>query len=96
MGKHARKRQRKDKPNHESVVPLGTNVLLDDDASKDDEERRLESLLFGKPFAVGRRDNVAAADNMEDGGEDLDVTAAELEGMHDSDVSYRLDFLVVD
>jgi len=90
MGKHPRKRQRKDRPAHGSVAPLGTATLLDDDADKDDDERRLESLLFGWPFVSGRGRSVAAIEDVEeekDGG--ADVTTAELEGMLDSDVSYR-------
>jgi hypothetical protein len=88
MGKHARKRQRKERPT-ESVVPLGTAALLDDDADKDDEERRLESLLFGKPFVSGRKTKVTAIEDSAEEGDDADATAAELEGMLDSDVSYH-------
>ncbi|KAH9982109.1 WD40-repeat-containing domain protein [Lactifluus volemus] len=89
MGKHARKRQRKDGPKSESVVPLGTEVLLDDDdVNKDDEERRLESLLFGKPFVKERRSHVAAVDSPGEDEESVDVTAAELEGMLDSDLFF--------
>jgi U3 small nucleolar RNA-associated protein 18 len=89
MGKHARKRQRKDGPKNELVVPLGTEALLDDDdVNKDDEERRLESLLFGKPFVKERRrSHVKAVDSPGEDEESVDVTAAELEGMLDSDVS---------
>jgi U3 small nucleolar RNA-associated protein 18 len=93
MGKHARKRQRKDRPTHESMVPLGTKTL-DDDVDKDDEERRLESVLFGKPFVVGGGSNVAVIDSQEEGDEGVDVTAAELEGMLDSDVSHHWGSLV--
>lgn len=50
MPKHTRKRQKLAKD--EAVKPLGSNHLavLTDDASKDDEERRLESMLFGTPY----------------------------------------------
>jgi U3 small nucleolar RNA-associated protein 18 len=90
MGKHARKRQRKDRP-AEPVAPLGTAALLDDDADKDDEERRLESLLFGKPLISGRGTKVTAVDeNLAEENDGADVTAAELEGMLDSDVSNPL------
>ena len=91
MGKHARKRQRRDKP-AQTVAPLGTAALLDDDADKDDEERRLESILFGKPLVPGRGAKVTAAIDEDQAEEDdgADVTAAELEGMLDSDVSYHL------
>ena len=95
MGKHPRKRQRKDRPAHESVAPLGTATLLDDDADKDDEERRLESLLFGRPFVSGRGRGVAAIEDGEEDKDDdggADVITAELEGMLDSDVSYHWHF----
>lgn len=87
MGKHARKRQRKDKPAHKSFAPLGTAVLLDNDADKDDEERRLESLLFGKPLVSGRRPKVTGIEDVSEEGDGVDATTAELEGMLDSDVS---------
>jgi len=63
---------------------------LDDDADKDDDERKLESLLFGKPFVSGRRNEVIAIEGVEEGYGGVDVATAELEGMLDSDVSYRL------
>jgi U3 small nucleolar RNA-associated protein 18 len=65
---------------------------LDDDADKDEDERKLESLLFGKPFvsASGRRHEVTAIEDVEEGYGGADVASAELEGMLDSDVSYRL------
>jgi hypothetical protein len=85
------KRQRKDRHAQESVAPLGT-ALLDDDADKDDDERKLESLLFGKPFvsAPGRRKEVTTIEDVKEGYGGADVATAELEGMLDSDVSYRL------
>ena len=96
MGKHPRKRQRKDRLVHKSVAPLGTATLLNDDADKDDEERRLESLLFGQPFASGQGRSVAAIEVVEDEEEDgaADVTTAELEGVLDCDVSYHWHFRV--
>ena len=90
MGKHPRKRQRKDRPAQKSVAPLGTAALLDDDADKDDEERRLESLLFGKPFVSGRGKGVTAIEDVQEEYDGADVTAAELEGILDSDVSHPL------
>jgi U3 small nucleolar RNA-associated protein 18 len=95
MGKHARKRQRKDKPAHESLAPLGTAVILDDDADKDDEERRLESLLFGKPLVSGRRSKITAFEDVSESGDGVDVPSAELEGMLDSDVSYHWHTLAI-
>lgn len=88
MGKHARKRQRKDKPEREWAVPLG--MPANDDADKDDEERRLESLLFGRPLVSRQGVRVTAIEDVEKEDDGADVTAAELEGMLDTDVSYRL------
>ncbi|KAI6096576.1 WD40 repeat-like protein [Pisolithus croceorrhizus] len=60
MPKHARKRRKVARD--EVVQPLGSNHLaaLTDDANKDDEERRLESRLFG--VSLSRR---RAADSRE-------------------------------
>ena len=84
MGKHARKRLKTENP----VAPLGSRVSLTDDANKDDEERRLESLLFGVPFVPsvkGHKTILTISDDEEevpaDGG-------AELENMLDTDVSF--------
>ncbi|KZT09564.1 WD40 repeat-like protein [Laetiporus sulphureus 93-53] len=49
MAKHARKKQ-KTANTTETVQPLGSVAALTDETSKDDEERRLESLLFGTPY----------------------------------------------
>jgi U3 small nucleolar RNA-associated protein 18 len=86
MGKHTRKRPRKDKSAHELAIPLGVAVPLDDEIDKDDEERKLESLLFGKP-PVARREKMTV---YEEGvsGSDNDVEVNELEGLLDSDVSH--------
>lgn len=60
MTKHSRKRQKlhnddkRDKKNNRREkaqrVPLGTPRLVDTETEKDDEERRLESMLFGTKF----------------------------------------------
>ncbi|KAF5376864.1 hypothetical protein D9615_007267 [Tricholomella constricta] len=63
MAKHPRKKQKTSKGVKE-IQPLGAD-LPTDDASKDDEERRLESMLFGTKF-VPRDQNVimhASEDN---------------------------------
>ena len=83
MGKHSRKRQRTD----DASIPLGAQLALADDASKDDEERRLESLLFGKPY-VSRGDVKSAFDY--EGDESVDVGGAELEAMLDADVRRQI------
>ncbi|KAI0307447.1 WD40-repeat-containing domain protein [Multifurca ochricompacta] len=86
MGKQARKRQRKHKLTDDSVAPLGTTTLLDD---KDDEERRLESLLFGKPFVAGRESKTTGIENDEEEVDDgVNMNTAELEGMLDSDLFF--------
>lgn len=84
MGKHAHKRLKTES----SIAPLGSRVSLTDDTNKDDEERKLESLLFGVPFvpfAKGHKDTLTISDDEEgalvDGG-------AELENMLDTDVSF--------
>jgi U3 small nucleolar RNA-associated protein 18 len=46
-----RKRLRLARENAKSAGPLGSASAGDPDAGKDDEERELESFLFGKSFA---------------------------------------------
>ena len=96
MTKHGRKRQKISKD--ETVHPLGSNVtsLLADDARKDDEERRLESMLFGVPYAPSSSHTKRNGDQTgfvisDEEDEDADAAAAgtsirELEHMLDSDV----------
>jgi len=84
MAKHPRKRQKTTKGVKE-IQPLGSNSLVDD-ASKDDEERRLESLLFGTKFVSSKKDElIVVADDdetteMEGGGQEMNV-------LMDTDVS---------
>jgi U3 small nucleolar RNA-associated protein 18 len=70
-------------------------VSLTDDASKDDEERRLESLLFGVPFVPSEKnkhDILIASDEDVDGDEDeLTQGGRELGNMLDTDVSNTRD-----
>ncbi|KAI9460126.1 WD40 repeat-like protein [Lactarius psammicola] len=88
MGKHTRKRLRKDRPAHERAIPLGTAIPSDDEVNKDDEERRLESLLFGKP-SVARRERTTMCEEEDSESEnDVEVNAAELEGLLDSDLFF--------
>lgn len=81
-GKHTRKRQ---KTVRSDAQPLGAVVSLLDDAEKDDEERRLESVLFGKPFVSTSKDEL---DSDSDEAELQDVAGREFENLLDSDVSY--------
>jgi U3 small nucleolar RNA-associated protein 18 len=82
MVKHARKRQRKEA----NAAPLGTRVELADDAGKDDEERRLESILFGTPYVPAGKSKEGDLLGY-DSQEDVEGTGAELEAMLDADVS---------
>ncbi|KAF8272408.1 WD40-repeat-containing domain protein, partial [Lactarius quietus] len=80
MGKHTRKRLRKDRSAHERAIPLGAAVQLDDEV-KDDEERKLESLLFGKPFVSRRERTTVCEEDVSESDNDIEVNAAELEGL---------------
>ncbi|KAF9051089.1 WD40 repeat-like protein [Hymenopellis radicata] len=76
MAKHGRKRQRVAKDESK-----GPNPLLDD-ASKDDEERRLESLLFGTPYIPSGSNNVIEI-------EDDEVDAGkEFQNLDDADLFF--------
>lgn len=84
MGKHARKKLKTEN----SAVPLGSQTALTDDMNKDDEERRLESLLFGVPFVQstkGHESRLVISDGEEEEGP-LEG-GMELQNMLDTDVS---------
>lgn len=94
MGKRATKRQK----TIPDIQPLGgtadTAAALADDAAKDDEERQLESLLFGTPYVPSgkgkgkqREFALEVSDDGDDAAGTLDASAGrELENMLDSDV----------
>lgn len=87
MAKHPRKRQKIGKAAAQPELeldPLGASVFLDDEADKDDEERRLESLLFGTPYIpTGPSKNVfLVSDDEED-----TAGVQELQNLEDTDVS---------
>ncbi|KAG6919717.1 hypothetical protein DXG01_002663 [Tephrocybe rancida] len=86
MPKHSRKKQKISS----EKVPLGaTAVDLTDDALKDDEERRLESLLFGVPY-VPRDPIEEGAGDDEEGHGDVTVTggAGVFNNLLDSDLFF--------
>jgi len=84
MGRHARKKLKIEK----SAIPLGSQVSLTDDIGKDDEERRLESLLFGVPLAQSAGGQKSILLSVPDGEEEITVEGGtELENMLDTDVS---------
>ncbi|KAG1855967.1 WD40-repeat-containing domain protein [Suillus subluteus] len=78
MVKNPRKRQKTGKIQHKPV-PLGAG--LRNDASKDDEERRLENLLFGVPYAPEK----AGKEIIEDGQHEV---GREFENLLDSDLFF--------
>ena len=87
MVNHPRKRQKTRRCTPEEVRPLGSYVSLTEDANKDEEERRLESLLFGTPFVrSGKEKTQLAPHSDEDDGEVLG-DGKELENLTDADVS---------
>lgn len=89
MGKRPHKRQKTEKHVPNPLQPLGVevgNTSLMDDVSKDDEERRLESMLFGKPYVPApEHENVLLVSDNEYG-EEMDG-GKELQNLLDTDVS---------
>jgi U3 small nucleolar RNA-associated protein 18 len=84
--KHARKKQKTVEAASE-VQPLGSHTSLMDDATKDEEERRRERILFGTcfvPSGVESANLLVLSD-----GEDnvMDGAGRELENVMDTDVS---------
>ncbi|KAF8139808.1 WD40-repeat-containing domain protein [Boletus edulis] len=91
MGKQSRKRQKISK---EDVQPLGSSAVVDD-ADKDDEERQLESMLFGVPYVPSQKSDgkrradgadVVVISDVEDGATERNLK--ELENMLDSDLFF--------
>lgn len=68
-------------------------MSLTDDASKDDEERRLESLLFGVPFVPSgeNKHDIPIVSDGEGDGDELTQDRRELGNMLDTDVSNTRD-----
>lgn len=74
-----------------SIAPLGSDSFVlapDTDAGKDDEERELESVLFGKPFVSSAADhkNDSRVD-MIDGGKEQLGSGSGFDRVVDEDVS---------
>lgn len=84
MPKHSRKRQ---KTKAGEIQPLGAQISVADDVDKDDEERQLESFLFGVPFVPsgkGKENIFVLSEDEEEGGK---VTAGkETENLADEEV----------
>lgn len=92
MGKNSRKRQRTEQSDQAEIQPLGARASITDDASKDDEERRLESLLFGIPFVPsekgkGNKNVLVVSDDEDEPERGTASGSKELENLLDTDVS---------
>ena len=93
MAKHPRKRQRKAEDASgaaEAQPPLGSVKALLDNPEKDEEERQLESMLFGTAYepSLGKGKGILVVSDEE---EDVDKAGEkELQNMLDTDVSTRL------
>ncbi|KAI0960982.1 hypothetical protein AcV7_000207 [Taiwanofungus camphoratus] len=90
MARHARKRQRTAKSaveQNEAVQPLGSVVSLMDEDSKDDEERRLESILFGKAYlpSEGSGNNMPFVSDDE---QEHETAGEELQNLLDADLFF--------
>lgn len=88
MGKRASKRQKTTKGVAPPVQPLGSEVpkaSLLDDASKDDEERRLESMLFGTKYVPASNDDANILVVSDEEGEEVNG-GQELQNLMDTDV----------
>ena len=88
MGKRAHKRQKTTKAPPKVAQPLGSQVpdsALLDDASKDDEERKLESMLFGKTYVPAPiNENILIVSDDEQ--DEQDEGATQFQTMLDSEV----------
>jgi len=99
--KRSRKRQKTGKPSSAKsksrlvaldddgdFEPLGSSKRIWEDEDKDDEERRLESVLFGKPYVPSSRRGTGGVSDEEDEmpEADLDLGGNEFANLMDSEV----------
>ena len=69
--------------------PLGSSKRVWEDEDKDDEERRLESVLFGKPYVPSSKGRTGGDSDEEDEGipeADVDLGGNEFANLMDSEV----------
>jgi hypothetical protein len=71
--------------------PLGSSKRVWEDEDKDDEERRLESVLFGRPYVPSSKERTG--DESDDEGEgipeaDVDFAGNEFANLMDSEVRH--------
>lgn len=101
----ARKRQKTSRGKKVESVPLGTVKVstkknFHDDDQKDEDELRLESLLFGKKYVAKRKGKkeeggaiAGEMDSEDDDDEEEDRAGKEMQHLQDSDVSLSLGFV---
>ncbi|CAL1696799.1 unnamed protein product [Somion occarium] len=90
MGKKRSQKRQKTENAADTLQPLGSKAALLDDSAKDDEERRLESALFGVPYVPGRKKDehvLLLSDNEDDEHNDL-AGGNELQALMDSDLFF--------
>ena len=71
--------------------PLGSSKRVWEDEDKDDEERRLESVLFGKPYVPSLKGRIGGDSDEEGEGmpeADLDLGGNEFANLMDSEVRH--------
>jgi len=88
MGKHSKKRQRTELQDEDTEIqPLGAVKSVFGDQEKDEEERRLEAILFGTSFLP--TSSAQAGASLNDGySKDTGVEdEGDLDNVMDSDVS---------
>ena len=67
--------------------PLGSSKRVWEDENKDDEERRLESVLFGKPYVPSLKGSIGGDSDDESMPEaDVDLAGNEFANLMDSEV----------
>lgn len=87
MGKHSKKRQRTTGDDTASdLKPLGSIITIADEDSKDEEEKRLETLLFGTTFPASNVPQFPLDHEKETNEATVDVDGG-LGNLMDSDVS---------
>ena len=68
--------------------PLGSSKRVWEDEDKDDDERRLESVLFGKPYVPSLKGRTGDSDEEDEGmpEADMDLGGNEFANLMDSEV----------
>jgi len=98
MAKHPRKRQKASKDDNPHPNKTARLEMLLDDESKDDEERRLESMLFGVKYVPRERGKGKATDISDEDYEQVEDVEEEsgrgLQHLMDQEVRSKFVFFV--